>query len=235
MYKELHAQYQKDKKGTTERLKEMFGHSNLMQELYEQFATVPLVRNEKISMFNTLNELKDNNEDLFHAILFIGILSARSAIYNSNNKDKFNIFVPIFMAAQKEYNDVIYEEWDKKDKAIEYAVGVPLWKELQDYLYEIEGLDDNLQQIRDNAVSEAKHANNQTGFYFTWLSFNNRKVPKIISAIKGQFWFCHPENRNKYMILDTINWDNIPESLVYMTDTIIEMDNSVKNLFGDIF
>lgn len=207
MYKELY-----DIKNDTEikeKVKNIFPGTDKLTKAYAHFSTIPLVYNEnnKVSAYLTIMQAKENNIEDFYQILFFGQYRWRSDMYDTTNRNKFNLFVPLFMASHKEYNNVMYEDWDKTDKAFPNVVGTLLWETLKDYLEPIKGLDDKLEE----KVKEI--GGNNKKFQHKHLKSDNGLVAKFASSIKGQFWFCHPDNRTPYMILDTVNWDNIPEPM----------------------
>lgn len=237
-YHNLYTEYTNDPKNTQPRIKDAFQGKPLLEETLEEIAQIkptyahPTNEDEKISTQDYIKSVQEVNKDLFYAILFFGELTARSSLYNTGTKDQYNVLVPLLMYAHKHYNDIPYEDWDKEDPAIMYAIGKNLWKNLKDYLKPIPELDDNLAEYRNEALSRAKRNSDQTGFYFTSLKYDGKVVPREISAIKGQFWLAHPNNRTEYMILDTVNWDNFPEPLVDdMDETIVNKDSTAHSLF----
>ena len=39
-------------------------------------------------------------------------------------------------------------------------------------------------------------------------------IPEYVQTMLAQIWCAHPTNRTKYMILDWVNWDKIPQELI---------------------
>lgn len=50
--------------------------------------------------------------------------------------------------------------------------------------------------------------------------------PKYGVNMLTQTWVCHPTVRNKYMILDPLNWDNMPEPIVEIL--VVKEENKKK-------
>lgn len=123
--------------------------------------------------------------------------------------------VPLYMAAQKQYNNVPYTGWTN----IEHLVGKDLYEAMT---YELPQLtSDEILAVREAGLryysksGTMKHRNPQT--YHTLNNIRNTeigKMPRLAKVMVTQIWCAHPANRHQYMVLDPNNWDNMPEPLI---------------------
>lgn len=196
-----------------------FSDGLLIYELYNKFAEVELVHKYgKINAYETFAKLRETDFGLFNAAMFLSNHKSRSDVYSEHNNAwnvKFGSIVPIFMSAHKEHNGIMYEEWDKKESAHPaLVVGRDLWYSMKPYLEPIVGLDTKLKELRDEAYQSSK-ANTYTSYFLKAICYiqdgKKVRVPMFISHIKGQFWLANVSKRTDLMILDTTNWDNMPE------------------------
>lgn len=188
-----------------------------LDTLLERMASVQLVRTESnlISTKETLLKLKEADPEMFYILGFIGLYPRRSELVE--NANRWCRFVPPLMSAHKELNNVQYEEWDKTDGAIGYAMGITLWRDIKSFLKPIPGLDDNLKELRKpNFFVKSTGARRTTLTGNSWAAMNYRggNIPgrSLSLQIKCQFGPCNVKIRNEYMILNTINWDNMPKA-----------------------
>lgn len=191
-----------------------------IDEVIERFATIPLVYNEnnKISAIQTFNQLKEADEELFYLLLFMSAYPRRAGIILDG--ERYCSLVPPLMSAHKEFHDVMYEDWDKKDKGISLAVGLTLWHDIKNYLVPIKDLDNKLADLRKPNMfvkSGTNKGNPKNLLSNAWANMRygeGKWIPgkSLTLCIKGQFWKANVKARNKYMILDTTNWDNIPKA-----------------------
>ena len=106
------------------------------------------------------------------------------------------------------------------------------------YLFLIEGLDDKLEQLRKpNFFVKSTGARRPTLTGNSWAKMpygdtTNKSIPgrSLALQIKCQFGPCNVKLRNKYMILDTVNWDNMPKAFDSKVDKIITDSNDVTYL-----
>ena len=199
-----------------------------VEDKIEEMSSVDLIRNEgaKVSMLETMKSLQEYNPELFYYIAFTAAYPRRAALCNSPRGCSL---VPLFMSAHKEYDDISYSEWDKEDKAIHFAVGFSLWDDIKPFLNFIPGLDDNLATIRKRNTVDNKGNNKKlTGYSFSAMKYNKGKsIPgsSLAMKIKGQFWNANVAKRNEYMILDTVDWDNVPEAFDIKMDSVIASED----------
>ena len=205
----------------------------LIENRLEEMSKVILYFNEDltVSMFKTMEELKKTNEELFYYIAFTAVYPRRANLTEKANR--CCALVPVFMSAHKEFNNVRYEHWNKTDKAIQFAVGFTLWEDIKEFLLPIKGLDDKLSELRKPCMVDGKgRPKKLIGYSFSAMKYGDKqKIPgnSLAMKIKGQFWRANAKLRNKYMILDTVNWDNIPEAF----DT--DVDDLISNNKSDLF
>jgi len=191
--------------------------STLWPDIMLWLSSAKLIKsdNGKISAERTIEAIE--NEPMKAAIRIFGRERARAQMFNGTSKlnSRYCSLVPIFMSAHKEFNDVGYEDWDKTDPWIKYVVGLKLWEDISPWLKTV-GLLAKVtrKQAMYNAKGEPLAATSYFNNQFIYgPSGDKLNAGNLMRFIHFQLWMANVENRNKYMILDTINWDNIPESL----------------------
>lgn len=196
-------------------------NKEFLPDLLLAFSSIKLQRvNGKISSTATIAEIIKNHQELGWAIKFINLLT-RSELYVGSAKDnaRYCALVPLFMSAHKEYNNIKYEEWDKTDPKLYVFLGEGLYKDIMDYTHYRPEVDDNIKVLRNKALNYVNGKGEVT--YKAPDAWPNHSVPvnsnlkwkatDLVRHIKLQTWMAHVSHRNEYMILDTINWDNIPD------------------------
>lgn len=116
--------------------------------------------------------------------------------------------VPMYMAAQKKYNNVPYSSWINIDKLVE----LKLYEAMNSPRLDPGTNNEELLDIRQAGLV----GNNPTTAY-RLVGVNNSVIKELGSyarAMVCQFWCAHPSQRHEYMILDPWNWDSMPEPLI---------------------
>lgn len=128
--------------------------------------------------------------------------------------------VPLYMAAQKKFNNIRYEEWHRerldilvdKDLFAAMTCEQPVGPVDADELLNIRmaGLSYISKSAKERGAT--KYYNPETYHALSGVGDSAiGNLPKYAKAMLCQIWCAHPVNRNKYMILDPYAWDNIPE------------------------
>jgi hypothetical protein len=140
---------------------------------------------------------------------------------------EYSALVPIILSGQKKSRGIEYSQWDKS--GIEHTMPEDLYAAAmytdypnlsKDELLEIQhlGLVDSYGTAKK--VTSAWRLN---GMQHTVLA----ECPRLTVTMLTQTWVAHPSIRNKYMILDPKNWDNMPDALVsaeVITKPIVSMN-----------
>lgn len=173
----------------------------------------PVKVGDKYSIDATVKTIED--EQLKWLLTYLKMLTSRSDYYKGSAKENTRhcTLVPIFLAAQKQYNGINYEEWNKNDRFMPLALGntiynsISHWKDIP--------LSEEMRKIaRHNALT------NKAGKAIAasaW-SLHNVKLDNSLKLIPTdpfrhiwlQTWMANVENRNEYMILDIHDWDFAP-------------------------
>lgn len=149
----------------------------------------------------------------------------RSLLLPSQTKHpQYAQFTPLILMGLKLYKDVPYQSWQGL-KHLEYVLEPKLLEALDLTMEQLQvcvGLgSERLLEIRTQGLMN-KSGKNQyqpkpaestwalTGIQDTELG----GLPKLTQSMLAQIWIAHPTKRTKYMILDPINWDLMPEPLV---------------------
>lgn len=139
--------------------------------------------------------------------------------------------VPIVLAAHKLYNDIPYNSWDRNtlhsvvNKSLADAM---LWT------YDFEPYTTNqLLEIRAEGltIKSGKKSGNinspETSFKLYGVEDDNFKdIPGLAQVMLTQIWCAHPSNRTKYMVLNPLDWDNIPQPLLSCDIFLPKEDNN---------
>ncbi len=143
--------------------------------------------------------------------------------------------VPIYLAAQKQYNGLPFSKW-KLDEHLEYVIGNDLYEAVTYVTSDVgRGLlqltSEQLLEIRDRGLVYAgKPRKPESWHTLTKLSDTPlAKAPRLLKVMLTQIWCAHPVNRHQYMLLDPINWDNMPAPLI-QAETIEEPAKPKKPL-----
>jgi hypothetical protein len=122
------------------------------------------------------------------------------------------------MSAFKRYHNIPYNAWNREE--LKYIVNPELCKAM---LYEPETTfsKDELLQLRDQGLTWKSGPNVGTlrNPLYTHTLYGLKDtafvdVPDLAQVMLTQIWCAHPDNRTKYMVLDPLNWDRIPPSLI---------------------
>lgn len=193
-------------------------------------AAQDLVKNstDKYDAELTISAIKSDN--LKQALKFI-YLAPRSMLYSKmkTGKEKFCVLVPLFLAAHKKYNNVKYEEWDKESKYFKFLVGESLWDSITPWI----GHDFSDLDIKEMRAQHVKSLEDWSGYsvYYNDISWT---ASAWIRHIVLQTWMAHATKRNKYMILDINNWDNIPDALDEVLTSTVGNKQNKKDKSEDI-
>lgn len=138
--------------------------------------------------------------------------------------------VPLFLAAFKKYRNIDYSSW-KKDE-LKYVVHTRLLEAMMYVPPELTNKE--ILELREQglAVKSGPRAgtsrNPQTASNMYHMKGTAlEEAPPLALSMITQTWCAHPVNRNKYMILDCVNYDLMPEPLIE-TEVIIPKQETSK-------
>lgn len=215
-------------KHTTERMKVDFiakyGIPLHIDWILDQAVTLignmPVTRNENGLISGT--RFKNDNFTtpwLRGLFLFLMINTKSSYLklqYKAPHK-QFGALVPFIMYAQRLVKNTKYSEWDPAEiddvvhsdlvDAMTYS-GYNFTKE-QLLEYRTKGL-----TIKSGATEGQMKNPVSTHKLNSSDDVDWNQIPPLVQVMLTQIWMAHPENRTKYMILDPLNWDKMPASLV---------------------
>jgi hypothetical protein len=183
-----------------------------------------LVKNESglYSVTETIRKFAADNssEDVLwmQALLKHLNTTPRGNILNGVQSSPTNIrycgLVPLVLSAFKEYRSVGYSQWDWTDHRMYTFVDAEL---LDAVTYESVEADLDLEGLQLEACTvkktgEVKSAKSISRVYKTSSAILN-SLPRLSKLMLLQVWVATPELRNKYMILDPLNLDSMPEPI----------------------
>lgn len=145
----------------------------------------------------------------------------RSALVKAQNNPQYagySALVPLVLAGLKKFQNINYAQWDRDglehmvDKGLYEAMtcNVPPDLTVAEILEAREiGLTVK-SGTKMGTVQNPLSAWKLTGVQNTALA----GLPALATTMLAQIWVAHPSLRSKYMVLDPVNWDNIPEPLI---------------------
>lgn len=166
-----------------------------------------------------LEQISGNNE--LYALVQLFKHPQRSMLLDKQTDVKnrnFCSLVPIVMSAFKKFHGVGYSEWDPSEI---FGITEPnlvkamLLKELPDLTKEevLEFRDAALTvKTGDNAGTRRNVATTYTLYFPAGSPIH--ELPTLARHMMCQTWCAHPSNRTEFMILNPLEWDDLPQPLV---------------------
>ena len=130
---------------------------------------------------------------------------------------RYSALVPLVMYAQKKVKNIPYSDWDRDE--IHFVTHSKL---VEAMLWEGEiPSKEQLLQDRESALRFASGAKigqlrspvSTHRLYSTNGTCYEGK-PEYVQVMLSQIWCAHPDNRTKYMVLNPLDWDNVPMPLI---------------------
>lgn len=160
----------------------------------------------------------------------------RSALIKGQvSNTQYSQLVPLLLLAWKQQHGIQYSAWQSAsnlDMVLEpklYEL-VHLSAEQREVIHSLGPAE--LVQLRDKGLRNMK-TEGQKSATSTWaltgiLDTPLALLPKLTQSVLCQIWLAHPTKRNSNMILDPLNWDNIPAPLV-STEPLLETTTTPSN------
>lgn len=196
----------------------------LLPELISLIGSWHVTRNEagKISALQFCKDHFNTPERMgMHRLL---TLNAKSSIlpkqYSGAGKE-FCALVPLIPYAIRKAKELKYSEWDRSE--IHYVTHTLLTEAMlwePDPEFEVPSneqlLHDRMEALMVKSGPKVGTYRNPVSAYKLWGTNGTcyEKMPEYVAIMYSQIWCAHPDNRTKYMVLDPLNWDNVPVALV---------------------
>lgn len=146
-------------------------------------------------------------------------------------KSPINPLVPIVLAGFKRYQNIPYEAWNKAE--IKALVDDEIATLVDCKVPPLSNSD--ILALRNKALTpnngpRAGKCNNPatTAALYHLQETSLGHLPKLAKHMALQTWAAHPQNRDKYAILDPENWDRVPEPLVEGTDLFLPPESQPR-------
>jgi hypothetical protein len=193
----------------------------VFSQMLAKFAELPLEKNENglysgKAMFRAIR-----TSPFMSGMLLVCKHPTRSIFLTGQTSPLYSAYcslVPLVMSAFKRYKQIQYSEWDRAEIS---SITEPtlaeamLLTELPDITREevIEAREIALTPLSGPHVGVMK---NPATTYILYLRKESGMVdlPTLAKIMLCQTWCAHPVNRNNYMILNPLNWDELPEELI---------------------
>lgn len=200
-------------------------HQWLLPQLVAHFGTWKLVR-DGCGGWDILQMLKQNigQDPKLQGLWKLSRVTRSLLLPSQTQHPQYAQFTPLILMGLKLYKDVPYQSWQGLQH-LEYVLEPKLLEAVNltgEQIAVVDGLgSEELLQIRNEGLmnksgkkaGELKPAESTwalTGIQHTKLGI----LPKLTQSMLAQIWIAHPTKRTKYMILDPLNWDLMPEPLV---------------------
>jgi hypothetical protein len=141
---------------------------------------------------------------------------SRSAVVeDQRGNPNYCSLVPVIPAAFKRYANINYSSWDME--SLQFLIAPNLYEAMT--VPEIpamtpeEVLIEREEALRTAATGKMKPAASTYTLYPKRNESKLRGLPMLTRIMICQTWCAHPSTRTKYMILDPMNWDNMPQPL----------------------
>lgn len=183
------------------------------------------VLNEAGTHYSTLalaKSMKSTPE--LYALLQIAIFPKRSIFMKSQTSAElknYSSLVPLVLAAFKQYQKIPYSKWDKE--ALHLVVDPNLTKamlvtELPEITRE-EVLADREDALRVKTGPKAGQLRPAETTYTMYFSRESQlyELPVLAKIMMCQTWCAHPNTRSTQMVLNPLQWDEVPVALVNTT------------------
>lgn len=190
-------------------------------QMLAKFAQIPLRKNEHGYSARQLFLDGFTGKPEMLALLFIAKSTSRGLFLEKQTSLMYrdcSALVPLVMSAFKKMHDIGYQEWDRSEiygitsPNLTEAMMLPALPEMtiEDVLADRKAAltvksGKNEGDVRDPTTSYA---------LFPLAESPIHALPKLAQIMMCQTWCAHPVNRSKYMILNPLAWDNIPEPLI---------------------
>jgi len=200
-------------------------HEWLLPQLVAHFGTWKLLKDPS-GLWDILNTLKHNigDDPKLQGLWKLSRVTRSLLLPSQTKHPQYAQLTPLILMGFKLYKDVSYQSWQGLEH-LEYILEPKLWEALQLSPQQREICDclgsERLLEIRaqglmnksGKSAGELKPAESTwalTGIQGTELG----SFPKLTQSMLTQIWIAHPSKRTKYMILDPLHWDLMPEPLV---------------------
>lgn len=190
-------------------------------QMLAKIAQIPLKKNERGYSARQLFLDGFTGRPEMMALLFIAKSNARGAFLEKQTSAAYRDYsalVPLVMSAFKKMHDIGYEDWDRTEiygitsSNLTEAMLLPSLPEMttEDVLE-----DRRVALTVKSGVNQGNIRDPITTYgLFPLAESPLHKIPKLAQIMMCQTWCAHPTNRSKYMILNPLAWDNMPEPLV---------------------
>ena len=191
-------------------------------QMLARFAQLPLKRTES-GLYSAkallLEHIRSRPE--LTALWLIAKHPTRSTFLDKQTDPKhrsYSSLVPLIMSAYKNLGNIPYEMWDRSEISgiVEPNLASIM---LLDRLPEVgkeELLEIRTRSLTPQSGKTAGMLKPATTTYtlYTPAGTPLSGAPMLLRIMMCQTWCAHPVNRTNMMILDPINWDNMPDSLI---------------------
>lgn len=176
------------------------------------------------------NFITDSDKGLYVFLM----LNSRSSYLTTQYKGSarpYSSLVPLILYAIRLVRGEVYTAWDREE--LHFVVNSELcdamlfttdnWPTREELL---EGRTAGLTVASGKDAGKLRSAVSTYKLYAV-AGTCYQGLPALVQVMLSQIWVAHPDNRTKYMILDPMNWDKVPQPLV-PTEVFAEYDPKLQ-------
>ena len=193
-------------------------------QMLAKLSSLPLVRNtnNKISAKALVEEIRQS--PFLTGMWVVCNYPTRSTWIKGQTDEKYRNFsalVPLIMSAFKKYKDIPYSDWERTEIhhiTEKHLANVMRMDKLPDLTKDevIEARTAGLTVKSGVKMGEVRSPKSTFTLYIpAGMGFDD--LDMLAKIMICQTWCAHPSIRTEYMILNPLDWDNMPEPLVSST------------------
>lgn len=198
----------------------------VLPQMKAHFGTWVPVKDEEADLFNGLLTVKRNcASNQFNQGLWFIAQRPRSGLISGQGvrlyaQGEYNNLVPLILSAFRTYQDIPYSAWSRN--GLNYIVDQDLYEAMTCDMPLLDA--STVRELRDHGLRVQTGAKQgqlrsavTTSMLYGLTKSNNpemRDKPKLAVVMLAQIWCAHPSNRTHHMVLDPMDWDNMPEPAI---------------------
>lgn len=202
-----------------------------------RFAMLPLAKNEN-GLYSAkalvINHIRDDS--VLKALLILAKYPKRSSLVDKQTEAKVRNYcslVPLVMSAFKKINNIGYAAWDPSEingivePNLCAAMSLPSLPEVsRDEVIETREL-----ALTPKTGKSAGVMRSPLSTYSLYIPADSPlyDLPTLAKIMMCQTWCAHPNNRTNLMVLNPLEWDDMPEPLIETNIFTSRSTNSVPD------
>lgn len=193
----------------------------LMPQIVTRLGSMITTKNSKGLISGKAFVLDNFKTDHDKGLYVFLMLDTRSCYLSTQYKGParaYSSLVPLILYAVRLVKGTRYTAWDPDE--IRYVVNHELAEAMlfrtDDWPTREQLLEGREQGLTINSGKDAgkKRSALSTFKLYSVKDTCYENMPACVQLMLAQIWVAHPDNRSKYMVLDPVNWDRVPQPLI---------------------